>query len=145
MYTRRTLTILFFLLCTIMLSSCRHPEKYPFMKPIEEISSIYIVFISFNENGAVVETELASIEDAKTFVDDFQKVDCFTWFGDPLPVTEEGVESPAIKIVYQDGVYELINWCGQSVFLHDKGLQYYVGYSVFDEKQFTDLLNKHLP
>lgn len=68
----------------------------------------------------------------------------YTWFGDPIPATSEGVEDTVIKIVYENGEYELINWKGQSRYLAERGLKYYAGYRVFEEQQFETLIKNIL-
>ena len=119
---------------------CRFPETYNFKHPTDDIIEISIVELSFGENGKLIETKIRQIADTESFLADFKKIECYMYFGDPLGVTPEGVEDTVIKITYENGEYELINWKGQAEYTSEKGLIYYAGYCVFDEKQFESLL-----
>lgn len=130
--------------CLLLLVSCRNSEAYEFLNPTHEIAEITIVNILFGENCDLIEAEIKKIEDTSTFLKDFQKVNCYTYFGDPIGVTPEGVEDTVIKISYANGEYELINWNGQSKYTAEKGFNYYAGYSTFDEQQFESLMAKNL-
>ena len=77
-------------------------------------------------------------------VNDFKDVNCYTYFGDPTGVVVEGEEDTVIKVSYQNGEYELINWRGQAEDTLEKDFSFYAGFSVFDEEQFEDLLMKYI-
>lgn len=131
------------LLC-IILVSCRYQENYSFLNDRNQISSISIVMLSFDNTGQIVETELQRIENTDSFLEDFQKVNCYTYLGDPLGITEEGVEANVIKITYYNNEYELINWNGQATYTNERGFRYYAGFTVFDETQFNSLMESYI-
>ena len=135
---------IFPMLFCIILVSCRHQDNYSFLNNRNEISSISIVMVSFDDAGQIVETELQQIENVDSFLEDFQKINCYTYYGDPLGITEEGVEASVIKIVYKNNEYELINWNGQATYTNETGFRYYAGYNVFDEIQFNSLIQSYI-
>lgn len=135
---------IFPMLFCIILVSCRHQDNYSFLNNRNEISSISIVMVSFDDAGQIVETELQQIENVDSFLEDFQKINCYTYYGDPLGITEEGVEASVIKIVYKNNEYELINWNGQATYTNETGFRYYAGYNVFDESQFNSLIQSYI-
>ena len=135
---------IFPMLFCIILVSCRHQDNYSFLNNRNEISSISIVMVSFDDAGQIVETELQQIENVDSFLEDFQKINCYTYYGDPLGLTEEGVEASVIKIVYKNNEYELINWNGQATYTNETGFRYYAGYNVFDESQFNSLIQSYI-
>lgn len=139
----KKISLLFVISCLFLYSSCRCSEEYNFLNPINEIKEIAIVKLDFDDNGYLMETKIKTIENANEFLYDFQRVDCYIYFGDPTPATPEGIEDTAIKILYQNNEYELINWNGQSKYTSEKGLIYYAGYRVFDEDQFETLIEKY--
>lgn len=137
-----TVFIVFFTL--ISLVSCKHEEVYSLLNPTDEISNISIVSLSFDKNNKLIQKEIQKIDDVNSFLDDFRKIECYTYYGDPTGVTVEGVEAVVIKISYENGEYELINWNGQAEQTEDRGFRFYSGYSVFNEEQFETLITKYL-
>lgn len=127
-------------LLTIVFVGCRHRETYSLLHGEEEIESISIVNVILNDDGEVTQKELCSVADINGFMKKFREVDCYIYFGDPTGVSEEGVSADVIKIVYENGEYELINWNGQAECTDEKGFQYYCGFSVFDENEFKALI-----
>lgn len=136
--------LIFAIFCLFLFSSCRCSEEYNFLNPTDAIEEIAIVNLHFGDDGYLIETKIKTIENVNEFLNDFQRVDCYTYFGDPIPATPEGIEDTVIKILYKNNEYELINWNGQSEYTLKKGLTYYAGYSVFDEYQFEALIKKYL-
>lgn len=135
--------LVFSLLC----ASCRHRETYKFLYGQDTISSISIVNISFPEGWKktkeIIHTEISTIDNFPLFLKDFHNVDCYTYFGDPTGVTEEGISAIVIRIIYNNGDYELINYCGQAEYTNTNGLNFYAGFSVFDKDQFDQLIDKY--
>lgn len=129
---------------SLLLASCRKSSAYDFLNPTNEISEIAVVELSFRENGDLTETEIQKIEDIQEFLDDFQDLPCYVYFGDPTGATPEGDADTVIRIVYENGEYEWINWNGQSKYTLEKGFCYYAGYRVFDEQPFESLLENIL-
>ena len=128
----------------LLFTACRVKEAYDFLNPIDEISEISIVAISFDENNQVIQTELRKLEDTSAFLDDFRSLNCYVYFGDPTGVVVEGEEDTVIKISYQNSEYELINWKGQAEDTLEKGFNFYAGYNVFDKDQFEALIEKYI-
>lgn len=121
------------------------PSESRIRIPSHEITEIAIINVSSAEGDNLTETEIQRIEDTDTFLEEFRKIGCHTYFGDPISVLPEGEKSTVIKISYQNGSYGLINWNGQTEYTPEKGLKYYAGYSVFDEDQFKSLISKYAP
>ena len=129
----------------MLLPACGKAKVYRFLNPSDEITEIAIINVSSAEGDNLTETEIQRIEDTDTFLEEFRKIGCHTYFGDPISVLPEGEKSTVIKISYQNGSYGLINWNGQTEYTPEKGLKYYAGYSVFDEDQFKSLISKYAP
>ena len=134
----RTMALL--LIC-FFLTACRYTTEYKFIQPEENISAISIVTISFNQENEVVLTEDSVISDIDAFLEEFCKVRCYVYFGDPTGVTEEGVSAKVIKISFKDGSYELINWDGQAKYTSERGLDFYAGFRIFEKDNFFQLIN----
>ncbi|MBQ2815581.1 MAG: hypothetical protein IJE65_02820 [Clostridia bacterium] len=135
------LEIILMLFCFV---SCRHAKTYNLLNPIDKIDSISIVTVSFNEDSDIVQTEVKKIEDIRSFLNELSNIDCYTFYGDPRGLTNEGEEDTVIKICYKNGEYEMINWSGQANYTIKRGFRFYAGYSIFDEDQFELLLSKYL-
>ena len=85
--------------------------------------------------------ELVKIENVNTFLEAFREVDCYTYLGDPVGITEN---CKVFMIQYHSGAYELINWSGQAEYTLDRGFRNYVGYSIFDEDAFSALISDNI-
>ena len=133
-----------FVLVFLLLSniSCRVKETYNFLNSSEKITNISIVTLSF-ENDELIQTTIANIENKSTFLDDFSQIKCHVYFGDPCAATPEGTPDTVVKITYENGEYELINWNGQSTYTVERGFNYYAGFSIFDEEPFKLLISKY--
>ncbi len=136
-----TLEIILILFC---FASCRQAKTYSLLNPGDEIDSISIVTVSFNDDSDIVQTEMKKVEDVQVFLNEFSNIDCYTFYGDPRGLTNEGEEDTVIKICYKNGEYEMINWSGQANYTIKRGFRFYAGYSVFNEEQFELLLSKYL-
>ena len=141
---KKKLVAYIILLILLLFSACKHEETYKFLKPIDEISAVSIVEISFSEGGEIIQTEIQIINDINAFFNSFTQISCYTYYGDPTGITEEGVTDTVIKISYFSGEYELINWSGQATYTTDRGFRYYAGYNIFDEDQFDALIAQYL-
>lgn len=119
-------------------------EEYDFLNSADKISEIAIVRLNFDDDGVLMQTEIKKIENINEFLEDFKKIDCYIYFGDPISATPEGIEDTVIKIIYVNNEYELINWNGQSEYTIERGLDYYAGFNVFDEQQFEKLIEKYM-
>lgn len=141
---KKTYIIFLLILFCAVLGSCKHRETYRFLNSENQISDISIVSITFDTIGDVIQTEVQRIEDKDAFLDNFRRIHCYTYYGDPTGVTEEGVEATVIKVLYKNGEYELINWSGQAEYTSENGFNFYRGYSVFDKTEFDLLMDKYL-
>lgn len=136
--------ILILLIVTLtFLCACRRKEAYIFMNETDAISYAAIVMIGFDSKGELQQTEISRMNDINLFMEDFKAVNCYTYYGDPLGITEEQTGTKVVKVVYSNGEYELINWNGQARYSLSSGFRYYAGYHVFDEVQFLNLIAKH--
>lgn len=137
---KKKITILVFIPLLILFASCGLREEYEFMYSEDQISEICIVALSFDDNGEMQQKDIKKIEDINAFLTGFRNVECYTYFGDPTGITEEGVAATVIKVMYKSDEYELINWNGQAEYSLERGFRYYSGYSVFDREQFEALI-----
>lgn len=121
----KKITFIFTMIIILILSGCRHEEEYNFLNSENDVVSISIVAIFFTDEGEVIQTERVSIEDKEDFMDAFQNLTCYTYYGDPVGICDIGTEANVIKILYENEEYELINWCGQSKYSIENGLRFY--------------------
>ncbi len=120
-------------------------KTFDMLQTKDGISEISLIELTFSNESELIQTELQSVENIDDFLTDFNKIECAQWFGDPCGVTEKGKDAFVIKILYENGEYELINWNGQATYTLDRGLNYYDGYSIFNEDQFFSLIEKYFP
>ena len=141
---KKAYVMLFLVAIMLYAASCRHRNTYDFMNPTDNIVAVAIVDLSFDPVDILVDTEVKQVDDIDGFLKAFCALDCYTWFGEPIPAMQEGVKNTVIKITYANGDYELINWNGQSEYRTERGLKYYAGFRVFDEQQFETLIDNTL-
>lgn len=140
---KKTIAILIAALLVMCLASCRvRREKYKLLNTEDSICDVSIVTVSFSEEDDIIQTEIKQINDINGFMDDFEEVPCYIYFGDPTGVTEWGKEADVIKIAYDNGEYELINHNGQARYTLENGFSFYAGFSVFDKSSFNALIEK---
>ncbi len=128
----------------LVLSACDVQVPYGFIQEEASILEIQIVNISIMEDNVFTVDCLRSDVPIDLFMDDFLKLNCYQWFGDPTAVINEGETDIAVKIIYQNGEYEIINHNGQARYTQKRGFNFYAGWRVFDENSFRDLLNSYL-
>lgn len=142
---KRRCIVLVTVFLLLLLVSCRQASTYSFLNSTQKIEAISIVRLTFDDNGDLSENEIKIIENCSEFIDDFQKMNCYNYLGDPFGAIPENEKSDTvIKILYDGGEYEFINWCEQSKYTVDYGFKYYMGFKVFDEHQFKGLVDKML-
>ncbi len=130
------------LLCMmLLLTSC--VARYRFLNAESEIAEISIVHVSMEEDE-VIQEELVKIQDLSGFLADFKKVTCRKRIGDPSALYPNDEGADAIKILYSDGSYELINYFGRATFQHDRGFNFYAGIRAFDEAEYRSFIEKYL-
>ena len=111
------------------------------MYPKEEIESIVITAVTINEEMAIQQADCKEIENTTAFLLDFERIECDTWWGDPLGISKDCY---AIKVIYQSGEYELITWNGKAEYRKDRGFRNYRGYFLFDELAYEKLIVSYM-
>ena len=96
----KRLLIILFSLVLVCLTGCVVRE-YPFKEPIDEIESIEIVWAENSLEFTVIKT--LSEDEKKDFLEQFQAIEFYGSFGDPINLYED-----SIKITYKSGTYEMV-------------------------------------
>ena len=121
---------------------CSKLEAFKYLHSADSIQRIEIVELTQKTEDGFDQKVLCIIDDIDAFIDDFEAVDCYGHFMDPLGVDEGDI---TIKLIYNNGDYELVTQSGKAIFYADSGIfRYYKGYQTFDEEQFQALLDKYL-
>lgn len=139
----KKLKIMIFVLGLVLCcGGCEKKSEYKFLQDISAIDSIEIVEIGeFTVDQEIVPmTTICIVDDKESFLKEFLELNCYCNFGDPQGVMEG---SSVIKIIYNNGEFELIDIGGQSEYTHERGYRNYVGFRYFDENQFCELLLKY--
>ena len=121
--------------------SCRVKTNYDFMHSKDSVVSVEIVLITINEVDGLQQKVQTIVEEPELFLNEFSQVKCYVWFSDPIGVKNNVL---AVKIIYDNGDYELIQWNGQAKYERERGLRNYTGFRVFDENEFNALLDNFL-
>ena len=124
---KKVLPIFIIALIATLFTSCNHRVKYDLLNPVEDISEISIVALTFDAEGAIEQTVVQEIENTGDFINDFRKLHCYMNYGGPMGATPEGVEDTVIRISYENEEYELINWTGQTKYTLERDFRYYAG------------------
>lgn len=134
------------LIFTVLLSlyACRRKVSYKYMYDEDDIVEVHIVSFHNTDDGDFYTEHVKTIENLDAFMEDFNSVDCFVWWGDPTGIDSRFDGENIVKLIYSNGDYELINWFGQAEYTSDKGITFYAGIRIFDETQFKDLVSKYL-
>ena len=140
---RITAVAIILIMLALILTGCRVREKYKLLHQEDEVSSVEIVTVLFDEEGIADLQVKACISDVKVFMKDFRSVPCYVYFGDPIGLKKNPSGIDVIRITYQNGDYELIDYNGQSEYTQERGFDYYAGFNVFDEEQFEELIEKY--
>lgn len=138
----KKLLCLFIVLIVVFAGGCSIKAAYKFLQSPTEISVIEIVKVSRDEStGEIEQTTVSTIDDMETFLKDFSQVDCyFYYYANPTGIEDNAL---VIKIIYQDGEYELIDANGQSEYTDERGFHYYSGHHSFNEGEFENLISKY--
>ena len=129
----KTLLIILFSLVLVCLTGCVGRE-YPFKEPIDEIESIEIVWAENSLEFTVIKT--LSEEEKKDFLEQFQAIEFYGSFGDPI-----NLYGDSIKITYKNGTYEMV--CFYTAEYVEDGEIHFLWESC-DEEEFNALLNSFL-
>ena len=133
------------LLC--MLCSCNVRRSYNYMNDKEDIVEISLVSLHFAFNDVIEYTNnVKEIDDIEKFLNDFEKLECYQWFGDPLGFWEENGDEGmiVIKFVYSNGDYELVGWDACARYTTEKGLGNHNGFRIFEEEQFNEFIQENI-
>ena len=141
---KRILVFLIIIIVLISTDSCHVKEKYRLLHQEDEITCVSIVTLTLDEVGNHIYEEKIKIDDIDTFISDFRKVECYKYFGDPIGIDKYDEGSDILKIEYENGDYELINYNGQSEYTQERGFEMYAGFNVFEIDQFKGLIEKYL-
>ena len=135
------------LIITIILFLCTGcSSNYKFLQNTTEIKTIEIVKVEYSAEQPITFTTLSIIEDKEAFLQDFSQISCRRKSSSPFGVDSGEI---AIKILYNNGEYELITRDAQSQCLYDpnKEEMYYMkykGWFYFDKEGFSALLTKYM-
>ena len=129
----KRLLIILFSLVLVCLTGCVGRE-YPFKEPIDEIESIEIVWAENSLEFTVIKT--LSEEEKKDFLEQFQAIEFYGSFGDPI-----NLYGDSIKITYKNGTYEMV--CFYTAEYVEDGEIHFLWESC-DEEEFNALLNSFL-
>ena len=126
-----------------MLASCSYPTKYSYLHDKSEISSIEIVNAYYdNESNDGVQTTLVVIDDVAKFIKELEKLGCHvTLPGDPVGVVEEGI---SVKIIYENGDYEVFRYMGRSEYTQARGYDVYCDRGSFNKNEFHSFVASYL-
>lgn len=130
-----------------LLYGCEVKANYRFAQPVSSITSIEIVYISregLSQTHKLGEPTIIcalSPKDWNIFLNDFQKLQCWSYWNDPPNCIRE----EAIRIYYKDGTIEMIGATSSGTCIKvedgyesDDYNRYY-----FDRDQFIELWNQY--
>ncbi|MBQ7362815.1 MAG: hypothetical protein IJW48_00020 [Clostridia bacterium] len=135
-------TFIYVCLCLICLSSC-WGSKYEFMHTREEIVSVEIVEADYDyTNSTPSQDTLLVIDDYNSFLDKLESLN-YDWrvIGGPVGIDSKCV---AIKILYQNGDYEVFNYAGRAEYEYGVGYDAYCDWGSFPKKEFYALLEEYI-
>jgi hypothetical protein len=135
--------LILMLILAVVFAGCSYRDAYKLLHDVDQISSVEIVTVFFDDEGIANQQVKVRISDVEAFIKDFRSVTCYCHFGGPTGVEKSLSGNDVIKITYQNGEYELIDWKGQSEYTQERGFYYYAGFNVFDEEQFEELIEKY--
>lgn len=136
----------FLVILIFAMSSCAYNKTFELLHEEDEISSIYIVKLSFYHGDYLSYTEVVKISEVEEFMNEFRSIECGTFeiFSDPTGIPSEYNNCYAIKIEFDNNDFNLIHWNGQSRYRESSGFNFYASKNTFDEKQFGELIEKYL-
>lgn len=129
------------------LCACNVRQSYNYMNDKEDIVKISIVSLHFAEHDVIAYTnDVKEIDDIKGFLEKFEDLKCYQWFGDPLGFWEENGDEGmlVIKFVYSNGDYELVGWDACARYTTEKGLGNHNGFRIFEEEQFNEFIQENI-
>lgn len=135
------------ILVTVMLgialiTGCGKQQEYSLLNDVTEISEVQIVWVGERSEGEYVpsQTVLSVVENTDSFVDELLSVDSELLY----PPASIPLDAKAVKIIYNNGDYELLTYCGQAYYRADEDFyQSCAGCEYFDKNQFNALIEKY--
>ncbi len=136
---KKLLILIYILSVMLMLSGCKEEVEYEFLHEQSEINRIEIIRIGEkNEQGVFEQEILYDVEDVGVFLEDFDKVRCYSVYGDPACM---GPEDLAFKVRYTNGDCELITSEEQRCYTIEGR---HCDYWYFERDEFNDFLKPYL-
>lgn len=130
------------ILVTVLITGCSNQKEYELLNDASLISEIQIVWVGERSEGEYVpsQTVLSVVENTDSFVDELLSVDSELLY----PPASIPLDAKAVKIIYNNGDYELLTYCGQAYYRADEDFyQSCAGCEYFDKNQFNALIEKY--
>ena len=130
------------ILVTVLITGCSNQKEYELLNDASLISEIQIVWVGERSEGEYVpsQTVLSVVENTDSFVDELLSVDSELLY----PPASIPFDAKAVKIIYNNGDYELLTYCGQAYYRADEDFyQSCAGCEYFDKNQFNALIEKY--
>ena len=133
------------ILVTVMLgialiTGCGKQQEYSLLNDVTEISEVQIVWVGERAGGESrpPQTTLCVVEDTDAFIRELLSINVKPLY----PPDSVASNEKAIKIIYNNGEYELIHYAGQSKY-RDGFYDHYTGCDSFNKNQFNALIEKY--
>lgn len=135
-----------FLICIclllILLSGCGIKKTYRYMYEKSRIVGIDIVYVGDSVDDYVFEVEkVKTVSDTASFISAFEKLSCYLIYTAPKGIQSD---SMAIKIIYDNGNYEIVGDGGAAYFIQSRGFENYHGRRYFNKDEFTSFLSSYI-
>lgn len=136
-------TILFLLsifVSTVIMVSCSFSHNYTYLHSEEMIVGIELVQFEIDNSDYTTFPSQKNIEDVDGFLSDFNRLDFYKSSLGPVGIVENSL---VIKIVYENGDFELVHYNGQAKYTCELGSSNYCGRGTFEKEQFNALIEKY--
>lgn len=136
-------TILFLLsifVSTVIMVSCSFSHNYTYLHSEEMIVGIELVQFEIDNSDYTTFPSQKNIEDVDGFLSDFNRLDFYKSSLGPVGIVENSL---VIKIVYENGDFELVHYNGQAKYTYELGSSNYCGRGTFEKEQFNALIEKY--
>jgi len=144
----KSILLAFALACSVILTGCglifEYPPRrtYEFAQPEDQIKTIEVVYMDPFCDGPgdeikVIYTVTEIVDsDPQKFLEGLSEVTCYG----PYRSSNPNIKNNVIRIVYQDGSFELMSAAGV-YYIHTNGRANFRTYS-FEETEFRKFMNK---
>ncbi len=139
----RKIVICVYMICIMMVTSgCKIKTEYEFINEETRVSAIEIVLVGEGRPYTPNEQEvLTTINDINEFLSEFKELNCYKHIGDPLGIWPDTI---AIKVIYDNGEYELIAAMGQATYTLEEQYRNFNAGKYFEHEQFDQFLSNYL-